>query len=164
MNIFHSPKQRAKAKERALRSAKKAHRAAKKRKLEQEKENRIIEALEAIQAISYQANHDPFKNLYIHAACTKRAISKSYKEGNMLISVTQFEEIYTDRIWDNENDTWTGGGVYFHVILRNKRYDKTDPSSWRRANINTKIGLYRLDQKNFKSLYGLHRAMIKEAL
>jgi hypothetical protein len=164
MNIFHSPKQRAKAKERASRQAKKAHRETKKRKLEQEKENRILTALEAIQAISYQANHDDFRDLCIPFSNVKRAISKHYKEANVQISVTQFERILTDRKWDNTSDKWTGGEEFYNVILRNKSYDKEDPNSWRRANINTKLGLYRLDDKNFKSLLGLHRAMIKKAL
>lgn len=164
MNIFHSPKQRAKAKERASRQAKKAHREAKKRQQQMKKENRILTALEAIQAISYQANHEDFRSIIIPSSNLKRALSKHYKEANIFVSVTQFQSIYTERKWDNTCDEWTGGEEFYNVILRNKSYDKTNSSSWRRANINTKLGLYRLDDKNFKSLYGLHRAMIKKAL
>ena len=153
MNIFHSPKQRAIAKKKAQRQAKKAHRAAKKL---QQREAKIIASLEAIANISYQSEHEEWQNIF-SSSCIKKSLAKAYKPV-MNVSVKKFLIEHTDRVWNDNKDEWNGGKTYFLCVLKNK-----DASSWKEAKINTRIGLYMLDNSSFKSLYGLHRAMITKA-
>ena len=87
MNIFHSPKANGqKPKKEALRSKqRKAHRAAKKRKLEQRKGESYHRSFRGY------CKRYHIKQIMIHGKifiytckpASKRAISKAYKEGNM---------------------------------------------------------------------------------
>ena len=158
MNIFYSPKQRAIAKKRAKKQAIKAHKSARKAR---QKEEKIIASLEAISNISYQYDHPSFQNLYIHANCAKRAIAIAYLDASLRVSVSSIQEDHKERIWDNTEDSWTGGKIYFRVILKN--IDVTKHRKWNKAIINTSVGLYKLDNRIYTSLLSLHRAMIKKA-